>query len=294
MVFDPAKKGVMYAAAAKHHDIPGWTNVTGPKGQGGGVVMSTNHGETWTNISNGLPTDKYPCTCVALDTDSPVDSRTLYASMHGDGVYKSTDGGKSWVKKSKGIGRPGNMNLYLVRIGPDKALYALVTANRKDMDFDVPGGLWKSTDGGETWTELTKGLDIWWPCEFAVHPKDPNRIWISASDVPVKSGGGLFSTTDGGATWKHQLTREDFDQDVLKYCHVFAIKFHPKDPDVMYLSVWTHGLLRSENGGRTWKRIRGIPSETGINRITFDPEDPNIMYVTTFGKGIWRGPAKGY
>ena len=293
MQFDPDRKGVIYAAAANHHDIPGWTNNTGPRGPGG-VVMSTDHGASWRPMTRGLPQGRIPCTCVLLDPRSPRDGRTLYCVMHGDGVYKSTDGGESWVKKTKGLGRPGNMNLYLVRFGPDGNLYALITAKRKDHDFDVAGGLWKSTDGAETWTELTKDVDLWWPCEFAVHPKDPKKIWISTSDVPVKSGGGLFVSTDGGETWKHQLTNRDFDPKVCSFVHVFAIAFHPKDPEVMYLSVWTHGLFRSEDGGKTWKRIEGIPSETGINRVTFDPEDPDVMYVTTFGKGVWRGPAKGY
>jgi len=293
MVFDPKRPGVLYAAAATQHDVPGWANVAGPRGSGG-VVMSRNHGRNWQSISAGLPRAGKPCTCVALDVDSDPDRRTLYAAVFGEGVYKTADGGRSWRKKSNGLGRPGNNHAYLVRFGPDKALYCLITANRDDMEFPVAGGLWRSTDGAETWTELTRDVNIWWPMEFAIHPKDPKKIWVTASDVPRKNGGGVFASTDGGRTWRHQMTKEDFDQKVLAYCHVFAIAFHPKNPDIMYLSVWTHGLFRSEDGGKTWKRIEGIPSQTSINRVTFDPKDPDTIYVTTYGKGVWRGPAKGY
>ena len=291
--FDPERKGVIYAAAAKQHDIPGWTNITGPQ-RAGGVVMTADYGRSWRPISDGLHTERFPCTCVLLDPESPKDSRTLYCVMHGDGIYKSTDGGKSWVKKSKGLGRPGNMNVYLVRFGPDKNLYALITANRRERIFDVPGGLYKSTDGGESWTELTRQLNLWWPCEFAIHPRDANKIWVTTSDVPRKSGGGVWVTADGGKTWRHQITNKDFDPKVCEFVHVFAMAFHPTDPDITYLSVWTHGLFRSEDGGKTWKRIDGIPSESGTNRVAFDPKDPDVMYVTTFGQGIWRGPAKGF
>lgn len=293
LVFDPAHKGTLYASASRQHDVPGWTNVAGPT-RPGGVVMSTDFGENWRPIADGLPQGNIPCTCVALDTDSDPDNRTLYAAMYGDGVYKSINGGKSWVKKSKGLGRPGNMAVYVVRIGPDKALYCLITALRRERIFDVPGGLWKSTDGGENWTELTKDLDIWYPAEFAVHPKDPNKIWVTACDVPQKNGGGVFVTTDGGKTWKQQLGNRDFDKKICDFVHVFAVDFHPTNPDIMYLSVWTHGLFRSEDGGKTWKRIEGIPCQAGTNRVTLDPEDLDTMYVTTFGKGVWRGPAKGY
>jgi photosystem II stability/assembly factor-like uncharacterized protein len=117
---------------------------------------------------------------------------------------------------------------------------------------------------------------------------------VTASDVPRKSGGGVYASTDAGKTWIHSMTNNDFDKDVCGFVHVFAIAFHPENPEIMYLSVWTHGLFRSEDGGKTWRRIEGIPSETSINRVTFDPKDPDVITVTTFGKGVWRGPAKGY
>jgi photosystem II stability/assembly factor-like uncharacterized protein len=285
LAFDPAQKGVLYAAAASQHDIPSWTNVDRAKA-GGGVVKSTDSGATWQVVSSGLPKNN-PCTSVTLDPKSDPNARTLYAAMFGDGVYKSTDGGKSWQKKP-GVGREGNFHVYAVRFGPDGALYALVTGKRNGSSFDVAGGLWRSADGGDTWTELTAGQNFWWPTEFAVHPRDPKKIFLSNSDVPQKSGGGLYATEDGGKSWKPVLLSKDLDQKILNYSHPFAVTFAPTNPDVMYLSTWTHGLQRSTDGGKTWKMMKGIPFIT-INRVSFDPADPNMIYVTTFGGGVWKG-----
>lgn len=293
VVFDPDKPGMLYGAASRQHDIPGWTNIDRAY-QAGGVVISTDYGANWSGLGQGLPSDQNrPCTSVALDPKSAADSRTLYCTMYGDGVYKSGDGGKTWQKKSNGLGRPGNMHVYVVRFGPDGALYCLITAKRSDMDFPVAGGLWRSTDGAETWTELTKDVDLWWPTEFAIHPTNHNIIYITTADVPQKNGGGLFASTDGGKTWKQQLSNKDFDPAIIAYVHNFGITFYPQNPDIIYLCSWTHGLQMSTDGGKTWKHVNGIPFFS-TSRVTFDPEDPDVIYVTCFGGGVWKGPRNGY
>ena len=288
---DPAKPGVFFSAVANHHDIPGWGQIEGPRG-GGGVVMSTDHCKTWQRISEGLPA-RLPCVSIELDTKSNPDSRTLYASMFGDGVYKSTDGGKSWNRASEGLGEAGNRHVYALSLQPDGTLYCLITGKRVDLVFGPPGALYKSTDGAKTWTNVTKGLTVYWPTEYLVDSQDPNSIWLSGADVPQFSTGGLYHTADGGATWKAVLTNKDFDQTLSTYVHCFAIAQHPVRKNVMYLSTWTHGPQISTDSGKTWKPLMGIPFIT-TNRISFDPQDPDVTYWTTYGGGVWKGPWNGY
>jgi hypothetical protein len=66
--------------------------------------------------------------------------------------------------------------------------------------------------------------------------------------------------------------------------------FHSKNPNIIYLSLWTHGLYVSTDAGQNWQEFKEMPSLIP-NRITFDPTDENTIYVTTYGTGVWKGPA---
>jgi photosystem II stability/assembly factor-like uncharacterized protein len=284
---DPRQKGVFYAVAANQHDIPGWTQIEGPRA-GGGVLLSTDHCATWKVVSKGFP-DKKPCLSAAVDFKTPPEKRTIYAAVFDEGVYKTTDSGASWQKKSKGLGREGNLHATAVRLCEDGALYGLVTGKRKGLDFSVPGGLWVSRDGAETWTEVTAGQTIYWPTEFAVDPRDPKVILLSAADVPRRTppSGGLWRTADGGASWNHIMTQKDFNPALLGYVHAFQPAFHPTDPRRIYLSTWTHGLLVSSDAGKTFDEFKKVPF-IATNRVTVDPS-ANTFYVCTFGGGVWKG-----
>ena len=136
LAFDPGVPGKMWAVASNHHDIPhekmlrrsDFPNFTG------GVLLSTNYGQTWTDLghSTGLP--QGAPTCIILDPSSPPAARTLYVAVIGRGVYKSTDGGASWFSVNNGLIVGTNRNAHLLKLMPDGTLYCSITM---DIDNDA-------------------------------------------------------------------------------------------------------------------------------------------------------------
>lgn len=281
VVFDPFQKGKMYAACSNKHDIPHWTNCDANY-LPGGVCVSEDFAANWKPISAGLP--EKPCTGIALDPRSKPGKVTLYVSMYGSGVYKSTDGGRTWAEKP-GVGRPGNYHVYQI-ICHEKTgdIYVNVTANRKGGEFSVPGGLWKSSDGGETWKELTADIKLYWANGFAVHPENPNIIYIAAGGAG-RGQGGLYKTTDGGKSWKHILQAKDMN---VGFTQGMFVVLHPDDPNVLYYGGGD-GLYLSSDAGTTWRLIEEIPFRD-IHRVRIDPRNKDTMYVTTLGGSVIRGP----
>ncbi|MBM4032486.1 MAG: hypothetical protein FJ291_11970 [Planctomycetes bacterium] len=291
VVFDPAVKGKLYAATSNRHDIPHWTHTDGNRpNHAGGVCVSEDGARTWRVLGTGQP--KLPCTCICLDPKTKQAPLTFYATFYEGGVYKSTDTGQTWAKKSEGLGNPGNLHAYMVKVHPKTGdVYCSITAHRLGArDFPVPGGLWRSTDGGESWSELTKTLGLKWPGGFALHPDDPNTIYLTAGTVPGGPQGGVYKTTDGGKTWARAIGDADFAKSAPPgYVHCFFVNLHPDKPDWVYAGTVAHGLWLSQDAGKTWRRFDAIPFRACQN-VAFDPEDRSVMYVTTFGGGVWKGP----
>jgi photosystem II stability/assembly factor-like uncharacterized protein len=285
LVADPEVPGRLYGAATNRHDIPNWTNVyAGSEQAPGGVVVSDDYGATWKPANEGLPA--CPVTALVLDPKSPKEARVLFAACYGQGIYKTADSGKTWQKTGEVPTDPRNRHFYGLCLHPSGSLFATVTANRyqdRDNEF-VPGGLFRSDDGGKTWRSVMGNLTLHWATNVAVDPRDANVIYLGAYHAAHGlTEGGLYKTTDGGATWRR----------ILEKGWVFAPILHPKNPDVVYVTTYdSDGIWRSPDGGKTWQPVKGIPFQN-INRITFDPKDENVIYVTTFGGGVWRGPAEG-
>ena len=290
VAFDPRVKGQMYAATSNRHDIPNWTQTDkNNPGQDGGVCVSRDAGMTWAPLGKGLP--KVPCTSVCVDPKSPEGALTLYAAMYEAGVFKSIDDGRTWVAKNNGLGNPGNLHVLSVKVHPKTGdLYCSITATRVNGNqFPVPGGLWKSTDGGENWADLTKDLKLHWPGNFAVHPDHPDVIYLTAATIPGGREGGVYGTTDGGKTWTRMMKDEDFAAaGGESYVQCFFVNLHPTRGDHVYLGTVAHGLWMSPDAGKTWKRFEALPFSS-VTNVTFDPANPDMMYVCTFGGGVWRG-----
>jgi len=309
MAFDPDVKGRVWAALSAAHDIPNNNIVIGGHWHGsstGSVAYSEDHGETWNGRNRGLPGGDLPreydwsippnmtdfaVTSIILDPKSPRDSRTLFASLFESGVYRSDDGGKSWSKKSSGLGDPnpgGNMRVCRLKLHADGSLFCVITGLMIDGKLTRRGvGLYRSTDRGESWKAITDGLDIHWACDFDVDPRDSGVIYLGVSDdtlVPRRDG-GLFKTTDGGRSWRkvaHQSTRH------------FGATVDPKNPDIVYMTLnyndgKTPALWVSRDRGETWSPVEGFPF-CSAHRVAFDPFDDSVIYVTTYGASAWRGP----
>jgi len=286
LAFDPAAPGVVWAACSDQGGIPQWAALEGPRGSGG-VCASRDGGMTWTPSGRGLP--EAPVTSVVLDPRSPATARVLYAASFGRGIFRSADGGRSWAATPGQPGREGNRHVWRLLVQPDGALYCTVTGCRKGSAFPVPGGLWRSRDGGATWEELTASLKPLWPGDAVVHPADSNTIWLGLASVPGRGDGGVYRTNDGGRTWKKVLGEEYLPQELAPSAHALFLSQDPRAPDTLYAGITTHGLFVTHDAGKTWAEVKGIPF-AGCRRVTPDPANPGTVWVTTSGGGVWRGP----
>ncbi len=306
----------------------------------GGLWKTTDAGVFWRNISDGY----FKTASVGAIAVSDSDPNVIYAGMgeacirsnvtHGDGVYKSTDGGKTWVH----LGLEDTRHIARVRIHPkdpdlvyvaalghafgpneargvfrskdggttwEKILYKSDKAGAVDLSMDpknprnlyaamyqarrypytvVSGGpdsgLWKSTDGGDNWEEITKNPGL--PetplgrIGVAVSPAKPGRVWA----LVEHEKGGLFRSDDDGATWA--LTSDDVNlrRRHFYYTHVFA---HPTNPDTCY--VLSGRNWKSTDGGRNFTRFT-TPHDDDHD-MWIDPKNPKrIIHANDEGASI--------
>ena len=288
VAFDPFVKDRMYAAASRKHMIPDWIAIgTESRETNGGICVSDDGGSTWSVLGKNLPLK--PPTGLVIDPKSTADKLTMYAGLYDGGVYKSTDGGKTWADKSKGLGNAGNMHVCRLYMNPKSGnLYCLITGSRTGRDFKVPGGVWKSTDGGESWQDLTAGQKFAWPTDVAVSD-DEKTLIISAATTPAHPQGGAYRSDDGGKTWERTFTDADAAKWVPpNFVHAFTVRFHPTQPSVAYLGTGS-GLWYSKDAGKTWKPYEQVPFRA-ICALSFDPADAKQMYICTYGVSVLRGP----
>ncbi len=149
------------------------------------------------------------------------------------------------------------------------------------------GGVWKTTDGGRSWANISDGFFGGSIGAVAVSEWDPNVVYAGGGEKTVRGnvshGDGLWKSTDAGKTWKHAGLADSR--------HIPRIRIHPKDPDLVYAAVLGHlfgpnemrGVYRSPDGGATWKRVLHVDDETGAVDLAMDPTNPRVLYA-----GMWR------
>ena len=265
--------------------------------QGDGVYKSADGGRTWKHV--GL--DK--TMTIGRIRIHPTNPDVAYVAALGDpygpgadrGVFKTTDGGKSWKKVLFRNDKTGAVDLSMDARNPD-VLYAgfwEVFRTPHSLSSGGPGGgLFKSSDGGNTWTELTRnsGLPkpIWGKVGVSVSAADPNRLYalIEAAD------GGVFLSDDAGATWKLVNDDRRLRQRAFYYTRIYA---DPQAKDTVY--ILNTGLYRSTDAG---KSIRSIRVPHGDNHdLWIAPTDARRMInsndgganVSTNGGESWTNQA---
>jgi hypothetical protein len=302
----------MWAALSQVHDIPNNNIVLGGhRAEGYGCVgYSEDFGVTWIERNLQQPVIDYhwsewtegdyaarkglpvaPVTSVILDPKSPVDARILYASVWQHGVFTSLDGGLTWSPCYTGLGAPGgNMRVCRLRLHPDGTLFCLITGLLHDSQLIRDGvGLYRSTDNGNTWQEITNGLDICWTTDYDVDPRDSQIVYLGVCDDPGRNQqeGGLYKTTDGGHAWQRLARKSSLH---------FGATIYPQNPDWVYMTLTYNDaanppLWLSKDAGSTWEPFEDYPF-CSAHRVHFDPQDEGTIYVTSYGGSVWKGPAE--
>ena len=279
-------------------------------GFGNGVYKSIDAGRTWTHLGLG---ETQHIGKIAIDPKNPdivfvAAIGHLYAANEGRGVFRSKDGGRTWQKV---LYKDENVGAVEVVIDPtnSRVVYAGLWNTRRPPWFTYAptngpgGGIYKSTDAGSTWQQLTAGLP---PAGIgrtgiAVAPSNPRRVYAvldclvpdptapapapAPSPQPPVPGrpaqpppgqGGVFRSDDAGATWR----RVSADQALWGRGWYFEkIAVDPKDADIVY--VPNVAVNRSRDGGATWDVIRGSPGGDDYHQVWIAPDDPDILIVAS-------------
>ena len=247
---------------------------------GRGVYRSTDGGDNWEFV--GL----YSVGQIGALRIHPTNPNVVWVAANGDafrptpdrGIYKSTDGGKSWkktlfVSDSSGAMdvelQPGNPNVvyaWMSRI--ERKPWTIISGSRE-------GGFYKSTDGGETWRNIRTGLptELIGKGNLAVTAANPNRIYLL---VEAKPGGGLYRSDDAGQTW--QLVNSNPSM-ITRPFYYTTLGADDTNADVVYGGA--ESFFRSEDGGRTLERMR--TPHTDNHDIWINPNDGNIMVQANDG-----------
>ena len=247
---------------------------------GDGVYKSVDAGKTWEHL--GLR-DGQQVGQIIVDPKNP--NRVFvavlghpYGPNEERGVFRSTDGGKTFQKV---LYKDENTGAIELAFDPTDAriVYADLWAARQAPweiggSFNGPGsGLFKSTDGGDTWRQLTKGLptiaDGTGRIGFSVAPSDPKRMYAI---VDAGKGVGTYRSDDAGESWSLIST----DGRLSSRPGDFAeIRIHPKNPDIAFVA--NIAAYKTVDGGKTWVSIKGAPGGDDYHRIWIDPNRPEVM-----------------
>ena len=252
---------------------------------GDGVYRSRDAGATWEHIgfseSHGISKIRI----------HPTDPAIVYVASFGKygvpseerGVFRSTDGGDTWERVLFRDERTGAIDIVLDRNNPDVLYASLWEAFRKEytMSSGGPGsGMFKSVDGGDTWTEITRNPGM--PQEgvvgrigLAVSSANSNRVY----SLFENDNGGLFRSDDAGETWELINDERRIRQRAFYYTHVFA---DHHDEDVVY--VQNTSFFRSTDGGATYEVINN-GTHGDFHDFWIDPDDPAHVVVANDGGG---------
>jgi photosystem II stability/assembly factor-like uncharacterized protein len=277
----------------------------------GGVWRSTDYGQDWTNITDGkIPGIANPIGALAVAPSNP---NIIYAGTGeadirgdfdtGDGIYKTTDAGKTWTYAGL---RETHMTTKVL-VDPRNANVVYAASLGHVFKPNPERGVFKSTDGGKTWNKILFVDNTTGGADLVMDLKHPNVLYAAmwqAQRVPwhLTSGGpgsGLYKTTDGGKHWIKISTHPGFPTGVLGKIGVSVAQ---SDPRIVYAIVQAKngGVFRSNDGGATWSLVN---NEWKLRQRAFyymaifaDPTNPQVAYApevdgeykTTDGGKTWN------
>jgi photosystem II stability/assembly factor-like uncharacterized protein len=287
----------------------GEANDRNSSGWGTGVYRSTDGGSTWTKA--GLERSR----AIARIVVHPKDPETAYAAVAGDlwtpsperGLYKTTDGGKTWkcvLQAAAPDGdKTGSSDVVLDPTNPETVYATLYARRRTPWSFvagpdaaggrDV-GGIFRSTDGGASWKKLTAGLPgSTGRIGLSIYAKNPKIVYAvvqsaesgtSNIDQVTSKKGGVFRTEDGGDNWQRQSNLDP------RPFYFSQIRVDPEDDKKVYVLGFM--LHVSEDAGKTWREDRFKNVHSDCHALAIDPRTPERLLLGTDG-GVYASYDRG-
>jgi hypothetical protein len=292
LAIDPSDSNVLYVGTGEAN--PGGGSVTYP---GDGVWKTTNGGATWQHL--GLD-QTVTIGRIVVDPKTPSNvfvaaTGNLFSRNVDRGVFRSQDGGLTWTKVLFVSDIAGGVDLAIDPVDPRRVFAATWERIRspKERIYGGPGsGLWRSTDGGTTWTRLAGGL----PAStaepgrigVAISPSSPNTVYTVFYRKADSSLDGVFRSTDGGTTWTRQTVTNLTSIIGAQGFWSGRIFVHPTNPQ----EVWVDGvgLARSTNGGASFSSVAGLHADHHAQ--WFFPGNPATILKGTDG-GLYRSTNGG-
>ena len=275
---------------------------------GNGMYRSSDTGRTWTHL--GLDATQM---IAYVDVDPTNPDRLFVAALghpYGPnaerGVYRSTDGGRTFDKV---LYKDEYTSANEVRIDPSNAntIYATLWQQQQtfweaasfgpDSTWPGAGGIYKSSDGGTTWTQLTNGLPPVLEANIAIAPSNPQVLYAMVASVNPAGGSGpvsFYKSSDGGAHWTLRTRIPGSSAALGDTASATAdlrplgrigggdlppITVDPKNENVIYSASIV--MWRTEDGGTSWSAVRGSPGGDDYQRIWIHPDDPNLILVVS-------------
>jgi photosystem II stability/assembly factor-like uncharacterized protein len=238
----------------------------------GGVWKTMNSGVTWTPIFDGE--NSYSTGCVIIDPNNPhtvwVGTGEDVGGRHvgfGDGIYKSTNGGKSWTN----MGLKSSEHISRIIVHPENSDVVFVSAQGPLWSSGGERGLYKSTDGGASWKKVLGGNEWTGVTDLVMDPRDPDWMYAAtwqrhrnvASYMGGGPGSGIHRSTDGGETWE-KMTSGIPGSNLGK----IGLAISPQNPDIIYAAIeldrTTGGIFMSADRGKSWtKQSSTVSGATG-------------------------------
>jgi photosystem II stability/assembly factor-like uncharacterized protein len=257
----------------------------------GGVWKTDNGGATWKALFDEQPLINIGSLKVQQTNPSVIwvgtgEGNPRNSLNLGEGIFKTLDGGKTW----KRMGLEKTRNIHRILIDPTNANTVYVAAIGNPYGIHPDRGVYKTTDGGETWQRILYTNDTSGCAELIMDPSNPNKLIANMWQHQRKpynfnsggAGSGIYITVDGGKTWKKLGKDDGLPADPIGRC---GLAFAPGRSNNVYAKVEAtkNGFYKSEDGGFSWKLVNSDPAQVTdrpfyYNEIYVDPKNENRIY----------------
>jgi photosystem II stability/assembly factor-like uncharacterized protein len=253
----------------------------------GYLCRSKDGGESWEVVGSGLPNGQIKQ--IVLDLKSPVGKRRLLATVNGYGFYESTDGGENWHSINGDLPEDAVKEPRGILLDPKNEKHIIVACGGSPKF----AGVYETKDGGKSWRILNEERIFANIQAITADPKDLSKLYLAVREYYEQAEqrmypGGLFKSVDGGRRWER----------ILDYHFVSSVIVSPANSEIIYATTTDHpyhddcvaeGVLKSSDGGKTWRKVNEGLSHLNISCISIDPFDPSRLYVGTGGNGAFVG-----